>query len=131
MWIGQVPRVVLLPTLQDQVIAPVELAVLSPSPAAVEDPDLYSTSIEHFAFGDVLIVTLAVLFLGTVAVREVTLTESLLDVGVAVGFALGFVVGLVVAVGFVVGKGPVGDGAATEEAGVDGCGDELTWPIRP
>lgn len=38
--IGQVPRVVLLPTFHDQDTIPVELAVLSPSPTAVDGPDL-------------------------------------------------------------------------------------------
>ena len=95
------PRVVLLPTFQDQLTAPVELAVLSPSPAAFEGPDLYSTTIEQRAPADVLMEIIAVLLRETDAVRAVTITESLVVVGVGVGF-FGFVVGFGVAVGFFV-----------------------------
>jgi hypothetical protein len=66
----------LLPTFHDQLIAPAELAVLSLSPAAVDGPDLYSTSIEQRAFADVMTETIAVLFRGTDAVRAVTFTAS-------------------------------------------------------
>lgn len=37
---GHVPRVVLLPTFHDQLTTPVEPAVFSLSPAAVEGPEL-------------------------------------------------------------------------------------------
>ena len=92
----------LVPTFQDQLTAPVELAVLSPSPAAVEGPDLYSTTIEHRAPADVLMDTIAVLLRETEAVRAVTITESFVVVDVGVGFGFGFVVGFGVAVGFFV-----------------------------
>ncbi|MFL5724573.1 MAG: hypothetical protein ACJ78H_14390, partial [Chloroflexota bacterium] len=111
----------LLPTFHDHETAPVELAVLSPSPAAVDGPDLYSTSIEHRAFGAVLIDTLAVLFRETDAVREISLTDSLVDVGVGVGLALrfAFAVGFGVAAGFFVAGGVLvvtGDGTAVGRA---------------
>ncbi len=97
MEIGQLPVEVVLPTLHDQVTTPVEFAVLSPSPDAVEGPDLYSTSIEHRAFGDVLIDTVAVLSRGTEAVRELTLTGSFAVRGDWLDFDFGFADGVGVA----------------------------------
>jgi hypothetical protein len=128
---------VLLPTFHDQLIAPVELAVLSLSPAAVEGPDLYSTSIEHRAPADVLIATMAVLLRVTVAVRAVTLTDSLLAgvaVGLAVGraVALGFVISFGEADGFFV-AGALGADDETKTVGL-GAGVEpsrLAWSVNP
>jgi hypothetical protein len=114
---GQVPRVVLPPTFHDQLTAPVELAVLSPSPAAFEGPDLYSTTIEQRAPADVLMATVAVLLRVTDAVSAVTVTESFVVVGAAVGLAFGFVVGFGVAVGFCVAGALAVDGS-TKVVGV-------------
>ena len=55
---GQLPGVVLAPTLQRHATAPLPSAAFGSSPAAVEDPELYCTSIEHEARAAVL--TLAV-----------------------------------------------------------------------
>jgi hypothetical protein len=104
-------------------MVPAELAVLSPSPAAVEGPDLYSTTIEQRAFADVLIDTEAVLFRETDAVRTVTLTASVVVMGAGVGFDFGFV-GFGVAAGFLVAGAFVADGVASERVGV-GAGVEL------
>jgi hypothetical protein len=46
---GHEPTVVRVPTLHVQLTLPVLLAVLGPSPAALEGPDLYSTVIVHAA----------------------------------------------------------------------------------
>jgi hypothetical protein len=115
---------VLPPTFHDQVIVPAELAVLSPSPAAVEGPDLYSTTIEQRAVADVLIDTEAVLFRETDAVRAVTFTESAVVADAGVGFDFGFVVGLGVAAGFLVAGAFAADGVASERVG-EGAGVEL------
>ncbi len=56
---GQLPMVVLLPTFHVQDAAPPLFAVLGPSPAAVDGPDLYSTTIVHAVLGLVLTVALA------------------------------------------------------------------------
>lgn len=56
---GQLPSVVLVPTLQVQEATPVELAVLGSRPAAVDGPDLYSTTILQLARGKVLTVAVA------------------------------------------------------------------------
>jgi hypothetical protein len=100
-------------------MVPAELAVLSPSPAAVEGPDLYSTTIEQRAFADVLIDTEAVLFRETDAVRAVTLTAS--------------VVGLGVAAGFLVTAGPVGEGESSESvsAGEGVEPNAVAWTAGP
>jgi len=41
---GQLPEVVRVPTFHVQLTAPVALAVFGPRPAAVDGPDLYSTT---------------------------------------------------------------------------------------
>ncbi len=84
---------------------------MSPSPDAVDGPDLYSTSIEHRAFGDVLIDTCAVPFRDTEAVRALTLTGSTVDGGGWLAFGFGFAVGFGVEVGFFVAGALVVDGA--------------------
>jgi hypothetical protein len=56
---GQEPGVVRVPTFQVQLTTPVEPAVLFPKPLAVEGPDLYSTTIEQAALGEVLAVAVA------------------------------------------------------------------------
>ena len=127
------PRVVLLPTFHDHETVPVELAVLSPRPAAVDGPDLYSTSIEQRAFGEVLTDTDAVLFRGTVAVRELTFTGSVVDAGAEVGFGFGPAVGFGVLVGLVVVAGVLAvAGDATVSVGAVVASDELApWPTKP
>ena len=131
MEIGQVPRVVLLPIFQDQLTAPVELAVLSPSPAAVDGPDLYSTSIEQRALAVVLIDTEAVLFRGADAVSALTLTDSFVEVGVGVDFDFGFAVGFDVAPGFAVVTALVVDVEAAETVGAAVTSSGLAWPTSP
>jgi hypothetical protein len=123
---------VLPPTFHDQVMVPAELAVLSPSPAAVEGPDLYSTTIEQRAFADVLIDTEAVLFRETDAVRAVTLTASVVA-GFGVGLGDGFVVGFGVAAGFLVAAGPVGEGESSESisAGEGVEPNAVAWTTGP
>src|SRR5690242_19026353 len=100
-----VPRVVLLPTFHDQVTMPEAPAVLSPKPAAVDGPDLYSTSIEQRAFAAVLIVTDAMLLRGAVAVCRVTLTENVVGAVVGRGLAFVFAAVFAVATGFFDGFG--------------------------
>jgi hypothetical protein len=130
--IGHVPRVVRLPTFHDQLIAPVELAVLSTSPAAVEGPDSYLTTIEHRAPADVLMDTIAVLLRGTDAVSAVTFTASFEVVGIGVGFGLGFEVGFGVTVGFLVaGTLVVDDEANAVGAGASVELNGLAWPAKP
>ncbi|MEA2629796.1 MAG: hypothetical protein QOE66_15 [Chloroflexota bacterium] len=121
------------PTFHDQVIVPAELAVLSPSPAAVEGPDLYSTTIEQRAFTDVLIDTEAVLFRETEAVRAVTLTTSVVVAGFGVGLGDGFVVGFGVAFGFLVGAAPAGEGESSESvsAGEGVEPNAVAWTSGP
>jgi hypothetical protein len=116
---------VLPPTFHDQVMVPAELAVLSPSPAAVEGPDLYWATIEQRAFGDVLIDTEAVLFRDTDAVRAVTLTASVV--------VAGFGVGLGVAAGFLVAAGAVGEGESSKSvsAGEDVERNVVAWTTGP
>jgi hypothetical protein len=48
---GHVPGVVRVPTFQVHATAPEADAVFGYRPAAVEGPDLYSTSMEQFALG--------------------------------------------------------------------------------
>lgn len=50
---GQEPAVVRVPTLHVQLTEPPEPAVLGPSPAALDGPDLYWTTIEQAAPGEV------------------------------------------------------------------------------
>ena len=56
---GQDPGVVRVPTFHVQLTMPFEFAVLSARPAAVEDPDLYWTSMEHAARAAVFTVAVA------------------------------------------------------------------------
>ena len=56
---GHDPGVVRLPTFHVQLAMPDEFAVLSSRPAAVEDPDLYWTSMEQAATAAVFTVAVA------------------------------------------------------------------------
>ena len=105
---GHDPAVVLLPTLQVHDTTPDAFAVLAPRPAAVADPDLYSTSIEHFARDAVLTVTVA---LAPAVMGEVNRVMP----SFSVAFAAGVAVGSAVSAG-VGSAGRVGELVATGEA---------------
>ena len=87
---GHDPAVVLPPTLQVHDTTPDALAVLAPRPAAVADPDLYSTSIEHFARDAVLTVTVA---LAPAVMGEVNRVIPSFRVALGVGGVVGSAVG--------------------------------------
>jgi hypothetical protein len=114
---GQLPAVVREPTFHVQEAIPLLFAVLGPSPAAFEGPDLYSTTIVQEA--PALVRTVAVAFDPgeTGEVSELNVSARL---GGGVGFGVGRGVGLGVGagVGFGVGLG-VGAGVA--------AGDGLGW----
>ena len=80
-----------------------------------------------------MIDTVAVLFRATDAVREFTLTDSLVDAGAVVAFDFGFAVGVGVAPGFLVGAGTLAvaaDAATSVGAGVASNG-LAPWPTKP
>lgn len=80
-----------------------------------------------------MIDTVAVLFGGTDAVRELTLTGSLVDVGAMVGFDVGLAVDFGVVSGFLVGSATlaaVGDAATSVGPGVASNG-LAPWPTNP
>src|SRR5688572_13887805 len=74
MTIGALPLLAFRSTSHFQVIAPFEFATFGSSPAAVELPDLYCTSMPHSAPFVVLIDTDALAFRATLAVRFVSFT---------------------------------------------------------
>ena len=93
---GQLPAVVLVPTVQLQLTTPDPSAVLDPSPAALDGPDLYSTVIEQAAPAAACAVAVAVAPPLTGDVSEVILTaEKPPDVGVATGVGAGVGTGAV------------------------------------
>jgi hypothetical protein len=78
---GHLPADVLIPTFHDQLTAPVALAVFGSSPAAVDGPDLYSTSIEHSARGEVFTFAVAVRPGSIGEVNDVNVTASVVSGG--------------------------------------------------
>ena len=74
MTIGALPLLAFCATSHFQVTAPFAFATFGSSPAAVELPDLYCTSMPHSAPFVVLIVTDALAFRATLAVRFVSFT---------------------------------------------------------
>jgi len=97
---GQPPSVVLVPTFQVHDAMPLAFAVVGPSPAACEGPDLYSTTIEQEA--PAFVVTVAVASEPR-ATGEVSDVKASARVGFVVGAGVGFGAGG--AVGFGVGAG--------------------------
>jgi hypothetical protein len=87
---GQLPLLVAAPTVQDQLMTPVEDAGLAPRPAALDGPDLYSTSMPQVARASVLIVAVALL---PALIGEVSdVNDTGID-GRSVGVVLGASVG--------------------------------------
>jgi hypothetical protein len=99
---GQLPAVVRGPTLQVQDAIPLLLAVLGPRPAAVEGPDLYSTTIAQEA--PALVRTVAVA-LAPGLIGDVSELNVSVRLGGGVGFGVGRGVGLGVGAGVGLGVG--------------------------
>jgi hypothetical protein len=95
---GHEPAVVLTPTFQLQLTSPAAFAVLGSRPAAVDGPDLYSTSIVQYAAAAVLTAAVAVFppAIGVVSFVNVTAIVAASDgsgVGVGSGVEVGATLG--------------------------------------